>query len=311
MVSKEEFNKYIEDLVKDDYGKMFKYLNKSYSKFCVILFVLCIFSFLGGVGLLILGNKIGIFLLIVATIGFILGGVGLSSASNFKQKCKNKYTEKIISFLFKGMDYSFETNGQISSKIFDKSQFGSNYERYCGSDKISINIANDDDSKSNHYLTLCDLNVQKIEENNDGESRLVTVYNGVFGYVEFPFEFKCVLCLNSSYDKKGVNLEKVVSEYMDFNKKIGVYSNDQIEARCILTPDVMEKLVWLSDEMKFLKMTFIDNKLFIGFVGKNLFELADVRDGKIETAFEKIYDEIEVLLNLVDEIKTNNKIFKI
>lgn len=312
MVNREEFKKYLKELIKDDSNEMnLKYMNKSYSKISVFLVVFGFIVFTISFDLISSGIPFITLLMIGSIIGVIIGFVRLYNSNKIKKYYKEKYREKIMSFLFEGVDYAFDSQDQIDSNIFDQSQFEGYYERYYGSDKLSINIPNDDGSKSDCYLNLCDLKATKTETDSDGDTRTVTVYKGVFGYIKFPFEFKCVLCLNSKYRKKGFKLEKVVLEDINFSKKIGVYCSDQIEARYILTPNTMEKLMWLASKMSFLRMTLVDNKMYIGFEGKNLFELSDATDNKIETVFEKFYDEIDALLKLVDEIKTNNKIFKI
>ena len=40
----------------------------------------------------------------------------------------------------------------------------------------------------------------------------------------------------------------------------------------------------------------------------NFFELKKARDGKIETIFYKFYDEVNVILQIVEEIKNNNTV---
>lgn len=312
MVSREEFKKYLVELFKDDFSEMnLRCISKNYSVFSILLIFFGFFSFPGGCAMICGGIPFGFFLLVVGLLAVIVGFVRLYNSNKVKKYYKEKYREKIMNFLFKGVNYTFDSQGQIESNIFDQSQFEGNYDRYCGLDKLSINIPNDDGSVSDNYLTLCDLKTTKTETDSDGNTRTVTVYEGVFGYIKFPFEFKCVLCLNTKYRKKGFNLEKVVLEDINFGKKIGVYCNDQIDARYILTPNIMEKLFFLASKMGVMRMTLVDNMMYIGFEGKNLFELSDVKENRIETAFEKFYDEIDSLLKLVDEIKTNNKIFKI
>lgn len=311
MVSREEFKKYLFGLIKDDSKEMnLKYINKNYTGMSLFLIVIGFLSIFVGVAVFNVFSSFYM-LIIVGILAIISGFVRLYKSSKIKEYYKDKYREKIMSFLFGNHKYSFDRHGKIDSSIFKASQFEGRYEKYCGSDIISINISNDDGSASNNYLTLCDLNVTKTETDSDGNSRTVTVYKGVFGYIEFPFEFKSILCLNTKYKKDGFNLEKITLEDIQFSKKIGVYCNDQIEARYILTPDMMEKLLYLANRVGTLRMTLVDNKMYIGFENTDLFELSDVKDDKLETAFEKFYDEIDVLLKLVDEIKTNNKIFKI
>lgn len=74
---------------------------------------------------------------------------------------------------------------------------------------------------------------------------------------------------------------------------------------------MMENLLYLEERIKGVKITMVDNKMYIGFERKNLFELGTIKQDKLETIFDSFYDEIEVILNIINEIQTNNKIFKI
>ena len=58
------------------------------------------------------------------------------------------------------------------------------------------------------------------------------------------------------------------------------------------------------------KITLVDNRMYIGAIHKDLFELEGIDGTNIEEAFNVFYDEIEAILKLIDEIKNNNKVFK-
>lgn len=237
---------------------------------------------------------------------------------------KKEYRNRALEFLLKDKEYTFDENYRFEESIIKESQMIGEFDKFESSDMLSINIPNDDNSKSNCYLTLCDLKATREEErvvNNDllrdeeyfpikrTETYTVDVYNGVFGYVEFPFEFKCLLCLNSDYKKKGVVLKDVKLEDIVFSRKFRVWCDDQIEARYILTPEMMEKLLYLKEKLKGIKVTLVDNKMYIASYGTDLFELRGKKENP-ESLFEKIYDDVNTILLLINEIKNNNKIFK-
>jgi hypothetical protein len=54
---------------------------------------------------------------------------------------------------------------------------------------------------------------------------------------------------NKLFSSFANNLEKVKLESIDFENRFIVYSNDQVEARYILTPSFMERLVKLEKMM--------------------------------------------------------------
>ena len=71
----------------------------------------------------------------------------------------------------------------------------------------------------------------------------------------------------------------------------------------------MTKLMNLQKKIKNIKISFVDNCLFVGAKGFNMFELNYLKEDDPVTVFENLYDEIEIVLSIVNEIKNNNKIF--
>ena len=49
--------------------------------------------------------------------------------------------------------------------------------------------------------------------------------------------------------------------------------------------------------------------MYIASSATNLFEFGGTKE-KPETLFERLYDDVSVILSLVDEIKNNNKVFR-
>jgi hypothetical protein len=295
MVSKEEYKKYVSELTENDKNNAnLKYLSKGYKTSSIVMTVL---------GFLTIPIGIGIIFLIMAIVGIV-------KANNAEKYYKTNYSKKILDFLFKDNEYTFDEQGKIDERKFRDSQIGlrRNYDYYRGEDLLTINIPNDDGSRSNNNLNLCDLKVTKIEGDDDGGSREVNVYSGVFGYVDFPFQFKCSMSINTNYRKYGVKFEKVSLEDIVFNKKFDVHSNDQVEARYILTPEMMEKLMELNKKIGKIYLVIVDNKMYFGFPGIDLFELKKVNN--VENLFDDFYNHVSIILSIVNEIKSNNKVFK-
>jgi len=307
MINREEYEKYISELTKKDVNNPnLKYVSKGYkSSAGVMMTVGIIMLFVGFFGTIIL-----------SIIGAVLFGFGIFrmvKVGSAQKYYKENYSKKVLDFLLKDNDYTFDEFGKIEEYIFKNSQMGTtnHYDYYKGEDLLSINIPNDDGSKSNNYLHLCDLDVTKIESDSDGDDREVTVYKGVFGYVDFPFEFKCSMSINTTYRKPGVKFEKISLEDIVFNKKFKVLSNDQIESRYILTPEMMEKLLILNEKAGKVRLVLVDDKMYFGFSSIDLFELKSVSNNNVESLFDNFYTHVSVILSIVNEIKNNNKIFKI
>ena len=131
----------------------------------------------------------------------------------------------------------------------------------------------------------------------------------MFGYAKFPYKFKCILAINTKYKKRGLKLEKVILEDIDYNENFSVKSDNQIEARYILTPDMMEKLKYLQKKIYNIKFLIVDHYCFIGAENMNMFELKTFTNNDEVGVFENLYDEIDIILKIVEEMKNNDKVF--
>lgn len=310
MISRDEFEKEVKELVrKDRDNENLKYLSNSYSLTAILIGVFSLVGLFASFPLTFaVGFSLGPVLMILCIIGIIVAvarGCNISKASKYYEK---NYLDKVIAILLKDSKFSWAKDKYIDEEIFDESKFGGSYDRYNGSDLLTINIPNDDNSESDNNLVLCDLVVEKESRDSEGNTDVDTVYKGVFGYASFPCEFKCRLFLNGYSFFSG--LEKVELEDIEFNRAFRVSSNDQVEARYILTPVMMEKLLSLKKRAGEIKITMIKDKLYIGFEDLDLFEMKNVKEGNIESMFRDFYDVIRIIMDVVEEMKNNNKVFK-
>ena len=102
--------------------------------------------------------------------------------------------------------------------------------------------------------------------------------------------------------------KKVDLESVSFENKYNVYSDDQIEARYLLTPSMMERIENLkfTFKAKYVRGAFKDNKLTLAIhTGKDMFAMgSDFKDSDSNT-FQELYDEMISVLKIVDELKLN------
>ena len=106
-------------------------------------------------------------------------------------------------------------------------------------------------------------------------------------------------------------LEEIKLEDPEFSKDYKVYSDDQIEARCLLTPAFMEKL-------KNLKTSFYASHMDFAFYGskfiialnadKDLFKLFDLyKPMEDSRQFQELFNEFVSIISLVDYFKTDSR----
>lgn len=100
---------------------------------------------------------------------------------------------------------------------------------------------------------------------------------------------------------KEIKLESVT-----FEQKYSVYSDDQIEARYLLTPAFMERIenLQFTFKAKYVRGSFKDNKLTLAIhTGKDMFAMgSDYKDSDSNT-FAALYDEMISILQIIDELK--------
>lgn len=114
---------------------------------------------------------------------------------------------------------------------------------------------------------------------------------------------------NLTVDKgkyQEVNLEDV-----EFSNEYNVYSQNQIEARYILTTAFMERLKKIKEtfKAKYVRVSFKDKKIVILIhTGRDMFNLGNFLSDIGEKTFVQCFEEICSVLDLVEELKLNEKL---
>jgi len=97
----------------------------------------------------------------------------------------------------------------------------------------------------------------------------------------------------------------------EFEKEFVVYSTDQIEARYILTPALMQKLLNYKRKTKHpLYISFIEGKIYIAIEhNKDMFETS-IFHSLLEYKIAKEYIEtLHLAVGIVEELKLNQKLW--
>ena len=111
---------------------------------------------------------------------------------------------------------------------------------------------------------------------------------------------------------RNQKLKKVSLEDVDFSKKYDIEAEDQIEARCILTPAFMNRLNNLKTIFGSKKIwCYFDNNevTFAIKTSKDLFEIGDIHTPvtNIKQAAQFL-NEVAIITEIIDHLKLNEKI---
>lgn len=305
MVSKEEFINYCDTLITEDDIKKYKKNKKLRWIWLTIVWLIMIigcvliayFEYDYILGMVFAGTFLPILTITVIRI------------TEYKwEELKHKNINNILDYMLGTTEYSYNEYGYIGVELYNTTSFKLSYDDYSTEDQITINIPNDDNTPSKVNLRISDYTLYRKDTDDKGKEDYTTIYQGMLGHVIFPFKFKCNLSLNTRL--KGC--EKIKLESIQFNKHFDVYTDNQIEALYILTPSMMTKLLQFEKRTPGgIKLELRKNGLMVFNIKGNLLEIKTkgIKKpcGKI---FSRFYDDIAMLVAMVEEIKNNNRVFK-
>lgn len=162
---------------------------------------------------------------------------------------------------------------------------------------------------------LYEAHLEQRSRDSKGRTRYTTVFRGQLVRLHFPRNFLGVTIVRRDAgvfnvfgggDVAGRKLEKVglVSE---FEKAFEVWSTDQVEARYLLHPTMMARLLDLEKTLhaRRLRCAFQDGDMLIAVEGGNLFEPGDLFKPLVDPArARRIVDEIAGVVKVMEQVLT-------
>lgn len=230
------------------------------------------------------------------------------------------FKNSVIKKLIKSFDSSlkYDPNGYFPPALYNSSKlFLKKYDRYSGNDLVSGQI----DGIS---IIFSDIKTEYKTKDSKGRTHWHTIFKGLFFMADFNKNFKGITLVYPDFAQKffgdfGQFLQEFNKKYLlslvkmdhpEFEKEFVVYSNDQIEARYILTPNLMEKLVAFRKKVNQpIYLSFVNNHIFIAIYGQDHFE-PTIFKSLLDFDVAKNYIEtIKFSLGLVEELNLNRKIW--
>ena len=254
----------------------------------------------------------------LAAIGGIVIGVVVAFAGGRRRR--NFYRREVVPQLVKGLspDLKYFPDKGLPQSKFRRFELFRNFDRYSSEDYLSGMIGKTG-------ITAAEVHIEERRRSKDGDS-YITVFRGIIFIADFNknFNSRTVVVpdvaerffgklagnflqqLNWTENGKLVKLENP-----EFEKKFAVYSTDPMEARYILTPKLMERLLAVqAAECSPIRALFSTSNMILAFSRSSGWleppewgKLADV------AVIEKTLTEIGDLLELVDDLDLNTRIW--
>lgn len=233
---------------------------------------------------------------------------------------KNTVVEKIIHSINSSWDY--EPDGKIDPSIYSNSDlFRTQYDRYNGDDLIKGVL-----DKTDFECSELHTEYKQVTYDSKGRrrERWVTIFRGLFFHADFNKEFvgrtyispdfaeRLLGKFGQKFQKFSGNAPLVKLENIEFEKEFVVHATDQIEARYILTPTIMEAMLRIKRQYGFdIHFSFVNSRVYCAVsINKKLFEpklfgpVVDLQEVKNMYALLKLNEVIINELNLNRRIWT-------
>jgi len=249
------------------------------------------------------------------------------SMDNYRKDYKHNIINRIISYISENLDYYphdhvppvYFTMSGLLTKTPDRCQ---------GEDLVKGKIEKTE-------IMLSEIKAQFKHERYHRHSLFMkgrkyksytTGFNGLFFVADFNKSFRENLVVLPDIAEKffgnivGTGIQKfnftrknlIKLENIKFEKYFVVYGSDQIESRYILTPDVMENIVSLREELdKDISLSFIANKMFVAIpYRKNLFEPSYFKSVVEKKDIMLYFDILNTMIGIVERFELNKRIWE-
>lgn len=257
--------------------------------------------------------------LVIVISSFVSFGFAISKYKGYKKDFKYNIVSKIIECIDPDWKYDPELciseHEYVQSRLFTKA-----WDRYSGDDLIHGVI-----DKTDFRLSELHTEYRTVTVDNKGRrsEHWHTIFKGLFAHADFNKNIngKTVVLPDVAerlFGKWGQKLQRnsskgqlVKLENMEFEKYFVVYSDDQIEARYILTPVMMEAIVNIRKQFnKEIYVSFIGSRVYIAMsFSKDLFEPRLFRSGVRFVDIEQMYYQLNTISVIINEMNLNTRIW--
>lgn len=241
----------------------------------------------------------------------------------YSKSYRDEYKKKIISRVatFADDELTYSPDGMIPKEEFVRSGiFTYSCDKYEGEDYFTGKIGKT-------VIEFSEVNAKSNNAAGPGARQkddYVSYFRGLFIIADFNKNFRAHTVVlpdraEKLFGKFGQTLQSlsvsrghlVMLEDPRFEKEFCVYSQDQVEARYILTPALMERILALKTKWnKDVYISFLESKVYIGIsMYKNLFELRPFKPAADFEFLEETLHFLILLTGIVEDLNLNTRIW--
>ncbi len=249
--------------------------------------------------------------IIISVIGMIFSYFKMKkSQEEFDYTTKSELYSKIIGFY---PEFEYHPFNGISSSTIIESNLFADFDEFRSEDyiegkykSIKINLSQIELIK----ITQMEVNVNSHTETINKEQ---SIFKGLFFITSLNKKFSSTTYVVQNQLIKIFNdlpkqLKRVTLEDSKFESEFDVYSDSQIEARYLLTPSFMERLLKLNQNTS-LRCCFVDNKLFLALAIEDDFMPSLALNETVDyQRIKQVIQQLDILFETVDTLKLDMNI---
>lgn len=266
-----------------------------------------VFLVVGVIALLILKLE-GIFGPIVIV---VISVIILITCINNKSKIFSSfYKEEVVNEIIHAFcsNATYSPNDGVGEDLFKNSGLFTSPDRYHAEDLIEGCLG-----KTSFICSEVHAEERKARSTKNGvQYYWEDIFKGFLFIADFHKDFQGeTTVLRDSFFKIKMGASRVKMESPDFEKVFDVFSTNQIEARYLITPSMMERMLKLdSNFKKGITISFRNSTILVAIPdSKNRFE-ADVWSSLNDMSILKSdFAVLQSLLEIVDELNLNTRIW--
>ena len=309
----DHYNKYLKDKVERFEENRISTLKEARKRLIIWLFYIFFTSF---IVYFLYKNFLELNRDIVAFTTLILVSIGVAAPFfwifspiwSYEENIKKEIFPNVLNF-FGDFKYHIETKKSV--KEYYATELIPNHDTEIAEDHIT----------GTYKDIKVDLFETKLSKDSDENSSTTinTVFDGIIVELSMNKSFsgktvikKDIGTVGNWFINKSTSLKKVKLEDPNFEKMFEVYSDDQVEARYLLTVTFIERLKELVENFggKSIQCCFYNNKLLMMIpIEKDLFETGSIYEAEdFIDDIKSLLKELSLIFNIIDTLKLNMKI---
>ncbi|MGO4876365.1 DUF3137 domain-containing protein [Pedobacter psychrotolerans] len=283
------------------------------------------FTFIGiGVGVAIIGLLFGLLFwaVLAGLIPVLYGCIILYQINDALKAYQQAYKQNIIGEALKFLDPSLTINPKegISSDEFSYSQlFNKSVDRYKTEDLVSGKA-----DKTSFYFAEVHAEYKTERQTDKGtETSWSNIFKGIIFVADFNKHLSSITIVRpkdlgntiSSWFSKNVfsfsDRDVIQLENPDFSRAFITYGSNQVESRYILTPSLMERILYLNANSEAtISLSFIASRMYIAFpLDRNCFEAPIFESLLNPASLNTDINTIRFMYDIVKELDLNTRIW--